>query len=85
MSGIKPIFARILLEAISKKRTSSSCPSDLKGRDLEMKRLANGEMENAEEEEEEEMEEEERSACLPQLSKPLSYTSHSLSAVKSDV
>ena len=84
MSGIKPIFARILLEAISKKRTSSSCPSDLKGRDLEMKRLANGEMENAEEEEEME-EEEERSACLPQLSKPLSYTSHSLSAVKSDV
>ena len=82
MSGIKPIFARILLEAISKKRTSSSCPSDLKGRDLEMKRLANGEMENAEEEE---MEEEERSACLPQLSKPSSYTSHSLSAVKSDV
>ena len=84
MSGIKPIVARILLEAISKKRTSSSCPSDLKGRDLEMKRLANGEMENAEEEEEMQ-EEEERSACLPQLSKPLSYTSHSLSAVKSDV
>ena len=49
-----------------------------------MKRLANGEMENAEEEEEME-EEEERSACLPHLSKPSLYTSHSLSAVKSDV
>ena len=47
---------RILLEAISKKRPSSS-PSNLKGRDLEMKMLKDEERVGAEEEEEEEMEE----------------------------
>ena len=73
---------RILLEAISKKRPSSS-PSNLKGRDLEMKMLKDEERVGAEEEEEEEMEEEKR-ACLPKL--PISvYTSASLSAVRSDV
>ena len=75
---------RILLEAISKKRPSSS-PSNLKGRDLEMKMLKDEERVGAEEEEEEEEEmvEEER-ACLPKL--PISvYTSASLSAVRSDV
>ena len=69
---------RILLEAISKKRPSTS-PSNLKEMDLEMKGLK----EEEEEEEVEEMEEEKR-ACLPQVSKP-PFTSHSLSAVKSDV
>ena len=77
---------RILLEAISKKRPSSS-PSNLKGRDLEMKMLKDEERVGAEEEEEEEMEEmveEEKRACLPKL--PISvYTSASLSAVRSDV
>ena len=72
---------RILLEAISKKRPSSS-PSDLKGMDLEMKGLKDEEVEE-EEVEEEEVEEEKR-ACLPKVSMP-PYTSHSLSAVKSDV
>ena len=48
---------RILLEAISKKRPSSS-PTNLKGRDLEMKMLKDEERVGAEEEEEE-MEEEE--------------------------
>ena len=46
---------RILLEAISKKRPSSS-PSNLKGRDLEMKMLKDEERVGAEEEEEEEEE-----------------------------
>ena len=76
---------RILLEAISKKRPSSS-PSNLKGRDLEMKMLKDEERVSAEEEgeEEEEMVEEEKRACLPKL--PISvYTSASLSAVRSDV
>ena len=84
---------RILLEAISKKRPSSS-PSNLKGRDLEMKMLKDEERvgaeeeeeeeEMVEEEEEEEMVEEEKRACLPKL--PISvYTSASLSAVRSDV
>ena len=82
---------RILLEAISKKRPSSS-PSNLKGRDLEMKMLKDEERVGAEEEEEEEEEmeemeemvEEEKRACLPKL--PISlYTSASLSAVRSDV
>ena len=74
---------RILLEAISKKRPSSS-PSNLKGRDLEMKMLKDEERVGAEEEEEEEMVEEEKRACLPKL--PISvYTSASLSAVRSDV
>ena len=74
---------RILLEAISKKRPSSS-PSNLKGRDLEMKMLKDEERVGAEEEEMEEMEEEEKRACLPKL--PISvYTSASLSAVRSDV
>ena len=77
---------RILLEAISKKRPSSS-PSNLKGRDLEMKMLKDEERvgaEEEEEEEEEEMVEEEKRACLPKL--PISvYTSASLSAVRSDV
>ena len=76
---------RILLEAISKKRPSSS-PSNLKGRDLEMKMLKDEERVGAEEEEEveEEMVEEEKKACLPKL--PISvYTSASLSAVRSDV
>ena len=75
---------RILLEAISKKRPSSS-PSNLKGRDLEMKMLKDEERVGAEEEEEEEEEmEEEKKACLPKL--PISvYTSASLSAVRSDV
>ena len=75
---------RILLEAISKKRPSSS-PSNLKGRDLEMKMLKDEERVGAEEEEEEEEEEmEEERACLPKL--PISvYTSASLSAVRSDV
>ena len=79
---------RILLEAISKKRPSSS-PSNLKGRDLEMKMLKDEERVDAEEEEEEEEEmeemvEEEKRACLPKL--PISvYTSASLSAVRSDV
>ena len=80
---------RILLEAISKKRPSSN-PSNLKGRDLEMKMLKDEERVGAEEEEEEEMvemeemEEEEKRACLPKL--PISvYTSASLSAVRSDV
>ena len=73
---------RILLEAISKKRPSSS-PSNLKGRDLEMKMLKDEERVGAEEEEEEMVEEEKR-ACLPKL--PISvYTSASLSAVRSDV
>ena len=72
---------RILLEAISKKRPSTS-PSNLKEMDLEMKGLKEEE-EEEEVEEEEEMEEEKR-ACLPQVSKP-PFTSHSLSAVKSDV
>ena len=72
---------RILLEAISKKRPSSS-PSNLKGRDLEMKMLKDEERVGAEEEEE--MVEEEKRACLPKL--PISvYTSASLSAVRSDV
>ena len=70
---------RILLEAISKKRPSSS-PSDLKGMDLEMKGLKDEEVEEVEEEEVEE----EKRACLPKVSMP-PYTSHSLSAVKSDV
>ena len=74
---------RILLEAISKKRPSSS-PSNLKGRDLEMKMLKDEERIGAEEEVEEEMVEEEKRACLPKL--PISvYTSASLSAVRSDV
>ena len=74
---------RILLEAISKKRPSSS-PSNLKGRDLEMKMLKDEERVGAEEEEEEEEMEEEKRACLPKL--PISvYTSASLSAVRSDV
>ena len=74
---------RILLEAISKKRPSSS-PSNLKGRDLEMKMLKDEERVGAEEEEEEEVAEEEKRACLPKL--PISvYTSASLSAVRSDV
>ena len=75
---------RILLEAISKKRPSSS-PSNLKGRDLEMKMLKDEERVGAEEEEVEEEEmEEEKKACLPKL--PISvYTSASLSAVRSDV
>ena len=75
---------RILLEAISKKRPSTS-PSNLKEMDLEMKGLKEEE-EEEEVEEEEEMEEmeEEKRACLPQVSKP-PFTSHSLSAVKSDV
>ena len=74
---------RILLEAISKKRPSSS-PSNLKGRDLEMKMLKDEERVGAVEEEEEEEMEEEKRACLPKL--PISvYTSASLSAVRSDV
>ena len=72
-------LVRILLEAISKKRPSSS-PSDLKGMDLEMKGLKDEEVEEVEEEEVEE----EKRACLPKASMP-PYTSHSLSAVKSDV
>ena len=76
---------RILLEAISKKRPSTS-PSNLKEMDLEMKGLKEEEEEEEEEvgEEEEEEVEEEKRACLPQVSKP-PFTSHSLSAVKSDV
>ena len=74
---------RILLEAISKKRPSTS-PSNLKEMDLEMKRLKEEEEEEEVEEEEEEEMEEEKRACLPQVSKP-PFTSHSLSAVKSDV
>ena len=73
---------RILLEAISKKRPTPS-PSNLKEMDLEMKGLKEEEMEEDEEEVEED-EEEEKRACLPQVSKP-TFTSHSLSAVKSDV
>ena len=81
---MKHPLLRILLEAISKKRPSSS-PSNLKGRDLEMKMLKDEERVGAEEEEEEEEEmEEEKKACLPKL--PISvYTSASLSAVRSDV
>ena len=81
---MKHPLLRILLEAISKKRPSSS-PSNLKGRDLEMKMLKDEERVGAEEEEEEEeMVEEEKRACLPKL--PISvYTSASLSAVRSDV
>ena len=86
MSGIKHSHVRILLEAISKKRPSAS-PSDLKGIDLEMKGLKDEEEveEDEEVEEEEEVEvEEEKRACLPKVSMP-PYTSHSLSAVRSDV
>ena len=50
---------RILLEAISKKRPSSS-PSNLKGRDLEMKMLKDEERVGAEEQEREEAEKKEK-------------------------